>query len=157
MRLLKFIDIQKQIITFIYKYDKKSRYEIDKSVNFHLNTFIYGKGKIKIGTNTYFGRETFVHSEPENAIIEIGRDCKISHGVHIRTSSYSITKARQIEFKNIYIGNNVWIGANTFIRGGVTIGDNVTIGANSVVTKSITSNVVVGGIPAKILKVINEI
>ena len=51
----------------------------------------------------------------------------------------------------VEIGNNVWLGYNVVILPGVYIGDNVTIGANSVVTKSIPSNCVAAGIPAKII------
>ena len=52
----------------------------------------------------------------------------------------------------IKIGNNVWIGDKVSILKGVTIGDNVIIAANAVVTKDIPSNVVAGGIPAKVIK-----
>lgn len=57
----------------------------------------------------------------------------------------------------IKIGNNVWIGANSLILGGVNItGNNVVIAAGSVVTKSFSeSNVVLAGCPAKIIKQIN--
>lgn len=51
------------------------------------------------------------------------------------------------------IGDNCYFGLNCFIGGNVVIGDNVTVGANSVVTSDIPSNVVVGGVPAKILKI----
>jgi len=47
------------------------------------------------------------------------------------------------------IGNNVDIGANVCIIGGITIGDNVTIGAGSVVVKDVPANSVVAGNPAK--------
>ena len=50
------------------------------------------------------------------------------------------------------MGDNCYLGLNTIILGPITIGDNVTIGANSVVTKDIPDNAVVGGVPAKIIK-----
>lgn len=50
------------------------------------------------------------------------------------------------------IGNNVNIGANVVIIGEITIGNNVTIGAGSVVTKSVPSDVLVVGNPARIVK-----
>ena len=154
--LLKVREVYKRYLTKIYQIDKYKRYDIDTSVQFHLNTFIFGSGKIRIGKNTYFGRGTYVVSVPKEAKIEIGDNCKISHSVHIRTASYSTNIDRAIKYSNIKIGNNVWIGANVFIRGGIEIGDNVSIGANSVVTKSFPSNVVVGGNPAHIIKIVNE-
>lgn len=54
-------------------------------------------------------------------------------------------------FGKIKIGNNVYIGNNTLVMPGVTVGDNVLIAAGSVVTKSIPSDVVVGGNPAKVI------
>lgn len=49
------------------------------------------------------------------------------------------------------VGDNVIIGSGAKVLGGITIGDNVVIGANAVVVDSIPSNVVVGGVPAKII------
>ena len=50
------------------------------------------------------------------------------------------------------IGDNVFIGAGAKIFGPITIGNNVIIAANAVVTKNIPDNVIVGGVPARILK-----
>ena len=56
----------------------------------------------------------------------------------------------------VKIGNRVWIGAHAAILAGVTIGDNAVVAAGAVVTKDVPANVVVGGIPAKIIKTIEE-
>jgi serine O-acetyltransferase len=53
------------------------------------------------------------------------------------------------------IGNNVEVGANVVIIGDIEIGDNVIIGAGAVVVKSVPSNVVVAGNPARIIKTLN--
>lgn len=50
------------------------------------------------------------------------------------------------------IGNNVQLGCNVVIVGDVTVGDNVIVGAGSVVVKDVPSNVVVGGVPSKVIK-----
>ena len=55
-------------------------------------------------------------------------------------------------FGRIVIGDNVFIGNKCIIMPNVTIGDNVVIGAGSVVTKSFPSNVIIAGIPARIIK-----
>jgi acetyltransferase-like isoleucine patch superfamily enzyme len=52
----------------------------------------------------------------------------------------------------IFVGNNVWIGANATILPGVTIGDGSIVAAGAVVTKNVPINVIVGGVPAKIIK-----
>ncbi len=56
----------------------------------------------------------------------------------------------------IEVGNNVFIGLGSIIMPGVKIGDNVIVGAGSIVTKSIESNSVVAGAPAKIIKKIDD-
>jgi len=64
---------------------------------------------------------------------------------------------RQLRSKGeVKIGNNVWIGDKATILAGVTIGDNVIVAANAVVTKSVASNCVVAGIPAKVIKQLNN-
>ena len=63
-----------------------------------------------------------------------------------------IFRRQKTIFKDVIIGNNVWIGARVSIMKGVEIGDNCVIGAGSVVTKSIPRNKLVYGVPAKIIK-----
>ena len=48
--------------------------------------------------------------------------------------------------------NDVWIGANCIITAGVTIGEGAVVAAGSVVTKDVKSYAIVGGIPAKIIR-----
>lgn len=62
---------------------------------------------------------------------------------------------RPLSSKPVCIGNNVWIGEGVCIMPGVTIGDNVIIGANAVVTHSFPKNVVIAGVPAKIIKTLD--
>ncbi len=58
--------------------------------------------------------------------------------------------------KPIQIKKNAWIGINATILGGVTIGENAIVGAGSVVTSDVSSNTIVAGNPAKIIKYINK-
>ena len=57
-----------------------------------------------------------------------------------------------VEFPPITVGHNTWLGANAIILPGRKIGNNVIIGAGAVVTKDIPDYAVVGGNPARILK-----
>lgn len=56
------------------------------------------------------------------------------------------------EPKSVKIGSNVWIGSRVMFMPGSGCGDNCVIAAGAVVTKMFPSNVIVGGVPAKILK-----
>lgn len=59
-------------------------------------------------------------------------------------------------FGKITIGNNVFIGINSIILPGITVGNNVVIGVSSVITKDIPDNVIVAGVPAKIIRTTDE-
>jgi acetyltransferase-like isoleucine patch superfamily enzyme len=52
----------------------------------------------------------------------------------------------------VRVGNNVWIGYGASILRGVTIGDGAVVGTYAVVTKDVPANAVVGGVPAKVLR-----
>lgn len=51
---------------------------------------------------------------------------------------------------DIIFGNDVWIGMDSTILGGVTIGKGSVVAAGSVGTKSVPENVLVGGVPARV-------
>ena len=56
----------------------------------------------------------------------------------------------------IKIGNDVWIGAHATILAGVTIGNGAVIAAGAVVTKDVPINTIVGGVPARFIRNIEE-
>ena len=58
--------------------------------------------------------------------------------------------------KPITIGNDVWIGGNVVVLPGVKIGNNVVIAAGAVVTKDVPDNCVVGGVPTRVIKEIEN-
>lgn len=82
--------------------------------------------------------------------VRIGRQCKILNGVTLGNKDTESSINQQPT-----VGDNVVIGSGAKILGAIQIGDNVIIGANSVVLKSVPSNVVVAGIPAKIIKIMD--
>ena len=62
-------------------------------------------------------------------------------------SHYEFTR-----YKPVTIGNDVWIGTNVIIMGGLTIHDGAIIGSGAVVTKDVEPYAIVGGVPAEIIK-----
>lgn len=89
-------------------------------------------------------------------VIRIGKNCLLAPHVCISAATHPIDptlRANGAEFTApITIGDNVWIGANATICPGVTLGNNVVVGAGAVVTKDFPDNVVIGGVPAQIIK-----
>ncbi|SIS09001.1 transferase hexapeptide (six repeat-containing protein) [Mucilaginibacter lappiensis] len=61
---------------------------------------------------------------------------------------------RALITKPILIKRNAWLGANCTILPGVTVGENSIVAAGAVVSKDVPDNTVVGGIPAKFIKLI---
>lgn len=51
-----------------------------------------------------------------------------------------------------FVGNDVWIGRNVYLRPGITVGDGAVIGAHAVVTKDVPPYAIVGGNPARIIR-----
>ena len=56
------------------------------------------------------------------------------------------------QHKKVTIENDVWIGANCLILPGVTIGEGAVVAGGSVVTKDVPAYAIVGGTPAKIIR-----
>jgi maltose O-acetyltransferase len=88
--------------------------------------------------------------------IRIGKNCFIAPRVSLFTATHPLdaeTRNSGVEYgKPITLGDNVWIGGHCVINPGVTLGNNVVVAAGSVVANSFGDNVVIGGVPAKILK-----
>ena len=77
-------------------------------------------------------------------------------GLSIEEATITPAERKLYSKGEIVIGNNVWIGDKATILAGVHVGDNVIVAANAVVTKDIPSNCVVAGVPAKIVKRLND-
>lgn len=90
--------------------------------------------------------------------ITIGDGTLIGHNVVLATLNHNEDPERRNDTipAPIVIGNNVWIGANATVTPGVTIGDRVIEAAGAVVTKDVPPNMVVGGVPAKLIRPVRK-
>lgn len=108
---------------------------VGNRVAINVGTYIDAGGGIKIGSN-----------------VLIGPNCVISSREH----SFELINApmadQPIRYRGINIESNVWIGANASIIGGVTLGEGCIVGAGAVVTKNVPPFAIVGGVPAKIIR-----
>lgn len=88
--------------------------------------------------------------------VTMGDNVWIGPGTLITTVNHPLSPKGRREHlgiaKPVIIGNDVWIGGNCTILPGVTIGNNVVVAAGAVVTKDVPDNCVVGGVPARKLR-----
>lgn len=108
------------------------------------------------GKNLKLGKNSFINfgcSFLDRGGIEIGDNVLIGPNCNLMTTNHPVEPhlRRATISKPIKLEPNVWLGANVTVCPGVTIGENSIIAAGSVVTKDIPSNVIAGGIPAKII------
>ncbi len=114
---------------------------------------------VRMGKNVHFYGVPKLGTEPW--LITLGDDVFITRDVEFITHDGGTLLFRKeipdLEItKPITVGNNVYIGLRTMIMPGVRIGNNVVIAAGSIVTKDIPDNCVAGGVPARIIKPIDQ-
>ncbi len=112
------------------------------------------------GKNITVGKNVFINSGchfQDQGGITIGDGVLIGHNVVLATLNHDFSpkKRSTLHPAPIVIGENVWIGSNATVVPGVTIGNGSIIAAGAVVTKNVPENVVAGGVPAKIIKVLD--
>ncbi len=113
------------------------------------------------GKNITVGKNVFINSgcrfQDQGGII-INDGTLIGHNVVLATLNHDFnpTKRGTMHPMPIIIGKNVWIGSNVTVVPGIEIGEGAIIGAGSVVTKDVPPNTIVAGVPAKIIRVIEE-
>ena len=113
------------------------------------------EGVVSIGAKTVMGQECTISAYQH---VSIGRECVIADRVMLIDFDHGVVEVdRPIRLQGIYkrdvhVGNNVWIGYGACILRGVTVGDNAIIGTNAVVTRDVPANAVVGGVPARLIR-----
>ena len=116
-------------VTFISE-NSNSKLIINDNVIITVNSYLDFSGGIKIGKNTLISKNTIIETH--------------DHGLDPHSTPI---------FKDLDIGENVWIGMHSIILPDVRkIGSNSIIAAGSVVTKKVPENCIIAGVPAKIIK-----
>jgi acetyltransferase-like isoleucine patch superfamily enzyme len=134
------------------------------------------RGRVRFGRFVWIGDGTKIRCHEGEVIIGaktvLGQDCTISAYKHVRIGEQCVIAdramfidfdhgmvevERPIRVQGIYkrdvdVGSNVWIGYGACVLRGVRVGDNAVVGTNAVVTADVPANAVVGGIPAKLIR-----
>jgi acetyltransferase-like isoleucine patch superfamily enzyme len=116
---------------------------------------------VTVGENVHFYGMPSGMFGTEPWLITIGNNVHVTSGVTFVTHDGGTLILRKevpdLEWTApIRIGNDVYIGIRTIILPGVTIGDRCIIGAGSVVSRSIPGNSVAVGVPARVIKTVDE-
>jgi len=134
------------------------------------------RGRVRFGRLVWIGDGTKIRCHEGEVIIGdktvLGQECTISAYKHVRIGEQCVVadRAMFIDFdhgmveiertireqgiykRDVDVGSNVWIGYGACVLRGVQVGDNAVIGTNAVVTSDVPANAVVGGIPAKVIR-----
>lgn len=113
------------------------------------------------GKNITVGKQVFINMGckfQDQGGIFIDDGALIGHNVVLATLNHAKSPEERGDMipAAIHIGKKVWIGANATILPGVTIGDGAIIAAGAVVSKDVPQNTIAVGVPAKIIKKIEE-
>ena len=115
------------------------------------------------GHHFHFGSGIYANSNltiVDDGHVYVGDKVMFGPNVTIATANHPIEptlRAKGLQYnKDVYVGENTWIGAGVIIVPGVRIGKNTVIGGGSVVTKDIPDNVVAVGNPCRVLREVGE-
>lgn len=119
----------------------------------HEGVRLIGVQQLSVGVNCWIGIDNVIQA---NGGVVIGDNVMLGPGVkiwsvnHVFADAYRPVHEQGYEHKPVTIGNNVWIGANTFIMPGACIGDGVIVSAGSVVGgKDVEPYAILAGNPAR--------
>ena len=141
-------------VTWPHRVQLGARCSLESGVYFN------AAGPYRPGRAIIMGDNTFVGSGCEFNITEqlvIGKDCLIASGTRFVDHDHGVSPGAlmrdQPEVRTaIVLGDDVWIGCNCVVLKGVTIGDGAVVAAGSVVTKPVPAGSIVGGVPARVLR-----
>ena len=113
------------------------------------------------GINIKLGKNVFINSccqFQDQGGITIGDGSLIGHSAIITTLNHDFAVAHRSSMHPapVVIGKNVWLGARVTVVPGVTIGDGAIIGAGAVVTKDVPPKAVAAGVPARVIRMLEE-
>lgn len=124
-----------------------------------LNIYKTGFSNFEVGDNVFIGDETMIDLADK---VIIGSNVTIAERVLILTHTnvgyedHPLKKKFPDKFAPVQIGNGVFIGAGSLLMPGITIASNSVVGAMGLVLKDVESDTVVAGVPARLIRKIEE-
>ncbi|MDP3428325.1 MAG: acyltransferase [Humidesulfovibrio sp.] len=125
-------------------------------------TIICPNARLSLGQRCYLNENVRLGSVG-TAALTLGNDVMVGPNVVMDTSRHNDArldipmKDQGLSCAPISVGDDVWIGANAVITCGVVIGRGCIIGAGAVVTRDVPDRAVVGGVPARVIRIRGEL
>lgn len=120
---------------------------------------VHNNAELSIGNNCYISFGSVISS---NSYVHIGDNCSIAHYVTIIDTNKvfsdinTLIKSQGAISNPIFIDEDNWIATGAVVLAGVSVGRHCVIAANAVVTKNFPPYRVIGGVPSKIIKYLDE-
>ena len=136
----------------------------DNEIILNSNSYIQGaeiwiqdnKCVISIGDNSFIGRHTHLACTEDGSKLIVGNDCMISSNVQVRTGDshhiFDMDDNRINQAQSVFIGDHCWLGEGSKVLKGVVLEGDDIVSTGAIVTKSFGKNMLLGGVPAKVLK-----
>jgi maltose O-acetyltransferase len=124
-------------------------------VRIHAGTIVHGS-QLTIGGGSFINRDCVIQADVP---VTIGENVHLGAGVRITTVSHDIGPARRRAGERHYgpvtIGAGAWLGAGSHVLPGVSVGAGAIVAAGSVVTADVPADTLVGGVPARTIRVLD--
>ena len=110
---------------------------------------------MSIGAKTVLGQDCTISAYQH---VSIGRECILADRVMLIDFDHGVTEVeRPVRLQGIYkrdvrVAHNVWMGFGACVLRGVCVGENSIVGTSSVCTKDVPANAVLGGVPARLIR-----
>lgn len=118
---------------------------------------IYCNAELKTGSNCWLGRNLIIHG---NGAVEIGDNCDIAPDVTFLTVRHERASQEpgehEVRIYSTFVGSGCWIGAGTTLGRNVSIGKGCMVTPSSCVMKNMPENTLLGGVPARIIRKLEE-
>jgi maltose O-acetyltransferase len=137
-------------------YIRRKLHYLGRGSHLYPGVYISNPENITIGEDVSIAPGVRLSASSKGSIL-IGDRCAIAAGTRFVTAThdYNVLPISSVGInRSIVVGKDVWIGTAAVILPGVTISDGVVVAAGAVVTKDIPANSVVGGVPAKEIRLL---
>lgn len=130
--------------------------KIGRRVVYYPSIWIFTGRNLKLGNDVDLAKGVLITTDGG---VSIGDRTLVGYGTSILSSNHNIPTNQERIFNAghtrapVHISSDVWIGANCTILPGVTVGEGAVIAAGSIVTKDVAPFTMVGGVPAKLIRI----